>query len=470
MADNNEFPVCNNFSLGIPCSCPSCNRQMINNMAPIESQPGRVDQDQARPPEETTQQQLDRFFDREHIDNFFSPPATQLPNFQAPASIQLAEQARHAIQHPSPSGPSHSIVPRYRDSPTPSEIFEDSDVTEEMVRNLRRSKQRSTKNKPVKRIGSKGDPKKSMPIVGDYGPPWKPRDILQEMTPKEREEAIDWNNEQAEAKKTFLKAKNNLAAKRSRERKQQLIDDLTAEVERLRQTNREMARENASYRQLSDQYHRTESDNVRLRMENDQLRGRLDAMTEQVQSMMMQLQGPQHKQQHQQQQHQQPQQQQHQPSQRQQQPAPQPQQYQPPDKSYTYAPPPSINNPFGGDGFGAGLPQAHQNQQHQQHQQQQQQNQQHQQERHQDQYPQLHPHDRLDASSPVNFRRPSTTSSSSFVAPIPINNRTSVSVGNNTTPETQLLRMFEDPRDSAAAAAAAQYTPAHDEWPNLDIA
>jgi len=111
-----------------------------------------------------------------------------------------------------------------------------------------------------------------------YGPPFITKELTAEMTEEEQNLRRKYNENVMEARKVFMRHKNNMAAKKSRERKQALIDELTAENRRLESQLREA---NAANRQLcadSLRLQTTEAENAQLRQNNEVLQRHVEEL------------------------------------------------------------------------------------------------------------------------------------------------------------------------------------------------
>ncbi|KAI1809711.1 hypothetical protein GGS20DRAFT_590312 [Poronia punctata] len=109
-----------------------------------------------------------------------------------------------------------------------------------------------------------------------YGPPFQMMEIISGMDPEERERAIGHNAAVSEARKKFLRHKNNLAAKKSRDRKQALIEDLTTETKNLKDQVRRLQATNAELNLTAVRVNELKDENDNLRQDNDSLRSQVD--------------------------------------------------------------------------------------------------------------------------------------------------------------------------------------------------
>ncbi|KAI1340425.1 hypothetical protein F5Y15DRAFT_415315 [Xylariaceae sp. FL0016] len=72
-----------------------------------------------------------------------------------------------------------------------------------------------------------------------YGPPFVTKPLTTDLTQEEMRARIAYNDQVMEARKVFHRHKNNAAAKRSRQRKEDLIESLSKEVTKLTAANEE---------------------------------------------------------------------------------------------------------------------------------------------------------------------------------------------------------------------------------------
>ncbi|KAI1122617.1 hypothetical protein F5Y10DRAFT_270930 [Nemania abortiva] len=115
-----------------------------------------------------------------------------------------------------------------------------------------------------------------------YGPPFVSKEIPSGLSQEEVGRRVEHNRNVAEARKVYMRFRNNQAAKKSRERKQALIDELTAEKQRLDTRLREMTAGNRGLADVTARLQTAESDNDRLRRENEALRHRVGDLTRKI--------------------------------------------------------------------------------------------------------------------------------------------------------------------------------------------
>ncbi|KAI1490980.1 hypothetical protein F5X96DRAFT_693912 [Biscogniauxia mediterranea] len=307
---DNQFPECNATQEGRPCLCATCNRARLNNMmafnspsqssssmqqlvdtgSPVDSmayardvpqhmlfgvgseEAGRhvapyapmgdteMDHDTKPEPEE-----VNSMFDQHHMNNYFEAPP-QL----APGTLLYPNIA------PRPSTESEQDAAT--NTPTADQEGEQTTLGgepgEPSGQGNRGAAAAAAAAAPARRKGrgSKYGPHNSVPRSA-YGPPFHTQAITTDMSEEEIHRRIEHNAAVAEARRAYLRAKNNAAAKRSRERKQRLIDTLTADVDRLELRNEQMAAANRELvAAVGTRSHALEAENVRLRAENDALR------------------------------------------------------------------------------------------------------------------------------------------------------------------------------------------------------
>lgn len=126
--------------------------------------------------------------------------------------------------------------------------------------------------------------------ISVYGPPFSLREIRPGMSEDEIHGRIMYNDAAAEARKNYMRHKNNLAAKKSRERKQALIDQLTMETQNLSARLRQMRAENRELADSTNRVHSVENDNIRLRQENEVLRGKIEDLTRRLDGLTVERQ------------------------------------------------------------------------------------------------------------------------------------------------------------------------------------
>jgi hypothetical protein len=141
------------------------------------------------------------------------------------------------------------------------------------------------KARPKRKSKYNDDPPQSL-----YGPPFVTREITAGMSEDEIHRRIEYNAAVAEARKAFMRHKNNMAAKKSRERKQALIDELTSETQRLGLRLRQMDAANRELVDTAARVHSVESDNARLRQDNDVLRGHVEDLTRRLDGLAVERQ------------------------------------------------------------------------------------------------------------------------------------------------------------------------------------
>ncbi|KAI1261035.1 hypothetical protein F5Y18DRAFT_440834 [Xylariaceae sp. FL1019] len=120
-----------------------------------------------------------------------------------------------------------------------------------------------------------------------YGPPFVTKELTAGMCEEEMRARVEYNAKVSQARKVFMRAKNNLAAKKSRERKQALIDDLTNEVQRLTIENRHLDALNHDIADQATRAHAAEVDNAHLRQENEGLRVHVEELTVRLNEMTL---------------------------------------------------------------------------------------------------------------------------------------------------------------------------------------
>ncbi|KAI0164982.1 hypothetical protein GGR57DRAFT_514822 [Xylariaceae sp. FL1272] len=123
------------------------------------------------------------------------------------------------------------------------------------------------------------------PFESPYGPPFVTKELTAGMSEEEMRARVQYNAECSEHRKLFMRRKNNLAAKKSRERKQALIDDLTNEVQRLTVENRHLESLNHDLTDTAALVRNTEADNAHLRQENEGLRVHVEEITARLNEM-----------------------------------------------------------------------------------------------------------------------------------------------------------------------------------------
>ncbi|KAI1322292.1 hypothetical protein F5Y16DRAFT_416123 [Xylariaceae sp. FL0255] len=110
------------------------------------------------------------------------------------------------------------------------------------------------------------------PPKSAYGPPFEFKALVKGMSEEEMAARRAYNLQVAEAKKVYQRHKNNIAAKRSRERRQEQIDTLTSEVTTLNNRLAQSRARAAELEQSASQAKILEAENSRLRETVQQLR------------------------------------------------------------------------------------------------------------------------------------------------------------------------------------------------------
>ncbi|KAI1635383.1 hypothetical protein F4809DRAFT_664220 [Biscogniauxia mediterranea] len=304
---DNQFPECNATQEGRPCLCATCNRARLDNMmafnSPSQSSSsmqqlvdtgspmdpmayvrdvpqhmlfgvgseeagrhvapyapmGDTEMDHGTKPEP---EEVNSMFDQHHMNNYFEAPP-QL----APGTLLFPNIA------PRPSTESEQDAAA--STPTADQEGERTTLGGEPGEpSGQGNRGAAAAAAPARRKGrgSKYGPHNEVPR-SPYGPPFHTQAITTDMSEDEIHRRIERNAAVAEARRTYLRAKNNAAAKRSRERKQRLIDTLTADVDRLELRNEQMAAANRELvAAVGTRSHALEAENARLRAENDALR------------------------------------------------------------------------------------------------------------------------------------------------------------------------------------------------------
>ncbi|KAI5926685.1 hypothetical protein F4810DRAFT_724305 [Camillea tinctor] len=314
--ESNQFPECNAIHEGRPCPCATCNRARLNNMMDFNgpSQGGNMQQlvetsssmgsmaytrdtpqhmlfdeqeeesnRQVAPyaPMEDTAMEYDTkaapgeinsiFNQQQHLNNYFEP-GPRLP----PGPLSFPNIAPRPSTGPEPlsSSSPNTPAPDPGDT-TPNAVHQPGSPS---------SPRRGGPPAPPRRKGraSKYGPHSSA-APSPYGPPFTTLPLTKDMPEPEIHRRIEHNAAVAEARRAYLRAKNNAAAKRSRERKQRLIEELTADVDRLELRNEQMAAANRELvAAVGTRSHALEAENARLRAENDALRVHVAEMAARV--------------------------------------------------------------------------------------------------------------------------------------------------------------------------------------------
>ncbi|KAI0483291.1 hypothetical protein GGR56DRAFT_671069 [Xylariaceae sp. FL0804] len=113
-----------------------------------------------------------------------------------------------------------------------------------------------------------------------YGPPFVTRPITAAMDPEAVQAAAAHNDAVARARADHQRWKNNQAAQRSRQRRQQLLDSLSREVRDLRAANDRLTREARALAGSAEEASRLRTDNAHLRAVNDILDRRARGLEE----------------------------------------------------------------------------------------------------------------------------------------------------------------------------------------------
>ncbi|KAI3329407.1 hypothetical protein HD806DRAFT_548488 [Xylariaceae sp. AK1471] len=296
----NEFPQCNRIQQGYPCSCPTCMRAMLVDN--IELSP-RQQQMQG----ETSGSDGPRVYSRDipahflaggegtAVDDYGAPIApmgnrlSNDPSREDAEVMQLRDANGFSAINAGGREGSHnsSSVEFLGETHTPDEIPQQRRQGNPMTAAALSSSSfdQQAKVRPKRKSKYNDDPPQSI-----YGPPFVTREITAGMTEDEIHRRIEYNAAVAEARKTFMRHKNNMAAKKSRERKQALIDELTSETQRLGLRLRQMDAANRELVDTAARVHSIESDNTRLRQENEVLRGHVEDLTRRLDGLTVERQ------------------------------------------------------------------------------------------------------------------------------------------------------------------------------------
>ncbi|KAI2636184.1 hypothetical protein GGS21DRAFT_72308 [Xylaria nigripes] len=280
------FPDCSHIQQNV-CSCPTCLGQiMLDTLEPNVSfqqyhsanQGGNV-------------YRLFGDISTNHLDTNPGPAFDGL-GLVLPAMTNPYSAGDHCLNEPTHQGftpinapcreDSHNSPGEIQQLHTPRDRSQSRQPDDTGSETLSLAFDQQAKSRPKRKSKYDDEPPES-----PYGPPFVTREISVRMGEEEIRERVKYNEAVAEARKVFMRHKNNLAAKKSRERKQNLIDELTAETKRLamrlRQAeaaNRDRADSTARLNALQNENGRLKYDNAVLRNSLEQFRRRLDEMIE----------------------------------------------------------------------------------------------------------------------------------------------------------------------------------------------
>ncbi|KAI8623870.1 hypothetical protein F5Y19DRAFT_491856 [Xylariaceae sp. FL1651] len=303
-----EFPECNRIQRGFSCSCPTCMRMMLVNNIEVSS---GQQQHQAEPSCSGGHQAYAMEFpthvsgdDEDSFGDDYGAPIAPM------GSNSLNDPSREDIdimQLRDANAFSAINARRRQDSCNSSVEYLGTNEAQQLLTAEDQGRQRhgkaaaapaaatersasaeqpgGAKTRPKRKSKYNDDPPQSI-----YGPPFVTREITAGMSEDEIHRRIDYNAAVAEARKAFMRHKNNLAAKKSRERKQALIDDLTAEAQRLGLRLRQIDAANRELADAAARAHAMEGENARLRQENDALCGRVDDLTRRLNELTVERQ------------------------------------------------------------------------------------------------------------------------------------------------------------------------------------
>ncbi|KAI1435264.1 hypothetical protein GGR50DRAFT_331471 [Xylaria sp. CBS 124048] len=281
------FLQCNRRRQGLPCSCPTCIGQVLHSNMEHGTSGQQL---HAGHPEATSYQIHGRdipenllSIDVGHPFDSFVVRLTlthnQLQNSRSQdGTAGTTLPATNTGGQENTFGNPGDIRGQVQQPHMPNEMLqlpqqEDDDVLSDLDS---LSPEPQVKARPKRKSKYGDEPPKS-----EYGPPWVFKELTATMSPEEKQEKIEYNAKVSEARKHFLRHKNNLAAKKSRERRQEQIDTLTHKVHCLERRYRKLQ---ARHRQLAAstaaaRVQALEADRVRLRRENDGLRAHATVLT-----------------------------------------------------------------------------------------------------------------------------------------------------------------------------------------------
>ncbi|KAI1498897.1 hypothetical protein F5X99DRAFT_411599 [Biscogniauxia marginata] len=308
MADS-QLSECNAIQEGRSCNCPTCNRTRLDNMMHLNSPAqgsealkprvqespssgpmmyttnvpqqflgdeenneaggatapyapvGDFTMDQGPKP---TTEEVKAFFDPQHMNDYFNIA----PN-RAPEPFRFRDLALRPVPIKSEQLPAEDVQsPEQQNEPA------QGNQSGGQARRIGMSPPPTRRKGRVSKYGPNNEAPRSI-----YGPPFHAQPITKEMPEDEIHRRVAHNAAVAEARRTYLRAKNNAAAKRSREKKQQLIESLSDKVTTLESQKNQMAAANHELvAAVGTRTHALEAANARLAQERDALRAENDAL------------------------------------------------------------------------------------------------------------------------------------------------------------------------------------------------
>ncbi|KAI0392860.1 hypothetical protein F5Y17DRAFT_333749 [Xylariaceae sp. FL0594] len=123
-----------------------------------------------------------------------------------------------------------------------------------------------------------------------YGPPFVTKLITADMTEEQAEANRQFNERVSEAKKIFNRHKNNMAAKKSRQKKEALIEELSTEKAGLEARLRATEELNRQLRAEAQHHRSVEDENARLRQENQALHRHAEELEARLQGVAVERQ------------------------------------------------------------------------------------------------------------------------------------------------------------------------------------
>ncbi|KAI1157128.1 hypothetical protein F4825DRAFT_400787 [Nemania diffusa] len=298
----NQFPQCTRSQQGYPCYCPSCMHRMMlaNQGIPLnqeQSQLGMVGSDRDLIYSGDVPAYHQNYGEGAGVHGLsvpMEPRGNLLPNGYvagntnslAPQGITSFSNINMRHQGTSPGTFLGSLGENQRSTSlgAPPRQGQQSHRTTAEPSPAASDQHPSQGRPPTKRKAKYSEE----PPQSIYGPPFTTRNITATMDPDEVRECNEYNEAVSKAHKDFLRYKNNIAAKKSRDRKQTLIDELTAEkrrlVLRIKQLEEAARRAGGSSGgrgsgELVDANARLQGENEKLRKENEALRGQVDQLT-----------------------------------------------------------------------------------------------------------------------------------------------------------------------------------------------
>ncbi|KAI1828518.1 hypothetical protein F4861DRAFT_6134 [Xylaria intraflava] len=273
------FPQCTRLQQGYPCSCPACMGSMLVDSMELNPGHQQLHASHAGPLayQTYTGNVSENLLDADNSrpsDNFggpVTPMSNQLPSDRSQDNTNHQGFSAINIGHREDSYNSFGEgFGEVQQPHTPDEAERLYQPGDKGPATLSSALDQQAKARPKRKSKYNDDPPQSI-----YGPPFVTKEISARMSEDEIRRRVEYNAEVSEARKTFMRHKNNMAAKKSRERKQALIDELTGETQRLKQRLKHAEAANRELLESVARVHAVESENAKLRRENDLLRARL---------------------------------------------------------------------------------------------------------------------------------------------------------------------------------------------------